>query len=225
MSKVLKYFSTIDDGDLSFFTSSTKQIVKENRESLAIKLGYNNEDLVYMKQVHGNRVQIVDKNSPKLIEGVDGIVTNEKNLPLLVKVADCIPILFYDKKQEVVAAVHAGRNSTFLKIVEVTIDIMVENFNCEAKDIEVEFGASIQKCCYEVSEDIANIVIKNFGREFVYNRNIDLQGINKMLLEKKGVENIKISKTCTKCSNEPYYSHRKGDKQRFAGIISNIMKN
>ena len=81
-------------------------------------------------------------------------------------------------------------------------------------------GPSIQKCCYEVSDELVKIVKTSFGGQFCIGNNIDLQGINKMLLEKMGVKNIKISSICTKCSNEPYFSFRKNPKTgRFAGII------
>ena len=142
----------------------------------------------------------------------------------MVMVADCIPILFFDEKKGVIAAVHAGRNSTFLKIAQITATKMLESFDCKASDIKVVMGPSIQKCCYEVSEELIKIVESSFGKEFCNNRLIDLQGINKMLLENLGIKEIEISSICTKCSNESYYSFRKNPKTgRFAGIISLIV--
>ena len=120
MNQVKYYFSTIEDGNLSYLVDDLKQNVDKNRQTVANIMEYKDEDLVYMNQVHGNNVQIVDKNSPKIIENCDGIITKEKNLPLMVMVADCIPILFFDEIQGVIAAVHAGRNSTFLKIAQIT---------------------------------------------------------------------------------------------------------
>lgn len=220
MNKILKIFTDINDGNLAYHVLDLKENVDKNRENLALKWGYKNEDLVYMNQTHGNNVVIVDENSPKLIDNCDGIITNTKDLPLMVMVADCIPILFYDEKKGVIAAVHAGRNSTFLKIAEITIEKMIKNFGCFVGDICVEMGPSIQKCCYEVSDELLKIVKTSFGEQFCIGNNIDLQGINKMLLEKMGVKNIKISSVCTKCSNEPYFSFRKNPKTgRFAGII------
>jgi hypothetical protein len=221
MSKVLINFTTIDDGNLAYHVGDIKENVDKNRQNLALKLGYKNEDLVYMNQVHGNNVEIVDETSPKYIDNCDGLITNTKNLPLMVMVADCIPILFYDEIKGVIAAVHAGRNSTFLRIVEITAKKMIENFSCEPKDIKVIMGPSIQKCCYEVNDELLKIVETSFGKEFCIGKNIDLQGINKKLLENLGIKNIDISDICTKCSNEPYFSFRKNPKTgRFAGIIS-----
>ncbi len=221
MSKVLINFTTIDDGNLAYHVGDIKENVDKNRQNLALKLGFKNEDLVYMNQVHGNNVEIVDDSSPKYIDNCDGLITNTKNLPLMVMVADCIPILFYDEKKYVIAAVHAGRNSTFLRIAEITAKKMIENFSCKPEDIKVIMGPSIQKCCYEVNDELLKIVETSFGKEFCIGKNINLQGINKKLLEDLGIINIEISDICTKCSNEPYFSFRKNPKTgRFAGIIS-----
>ena len=220
MKDLLVYFTDKSDGNLAYHVGDDKINVDNNRKNLAKKLEYRYKDLVYMNQVHGNNVEIVNHESPKLIDNCDGLITNESNLPLMVMVADCIPILLHDKKQNVIAALHAGRNSTFLKIVQVALDKMKENFACNAEDIHAILGPSIQKCCYEVNEDLKNIVKNTFGSEYILHNNIDLQGINKSILVHNGIKNIEISKICTKCTGSDYYSFRKDPKTgRFAGII------
>ena len=221
MHNIFYTFTTMDDGNLAYHVLDRKENVDNNRKKLASKYDFDNNHLFYMNQVHGNNVEVITKDSPNLIDNCDGIITNEKNLTLMVMVADCIPIIFFDKIKGVIAAVHAGRNSTFQGIVEVTAKKMINEFECEAKDIEIIFGPSIQKCCYEVNEELVQIVKKSFGEEFVNNRLIDLQCINKMLLNKLGIFNITISNTCTKCSNEAYYSYRLNKKcGRFSGIVT-----
>ena len=225
MNQVKYYFSTTEDGNLSYLVDDLKQNVDKNRQTVANIMEYKNEDLVYMNQVHGNNVQIVDINSPKLIENCDGIITKEKNLPLMVMVADCIPILFFDEIQGVIAAVHAGRNSTFLKIAQITANKMINKLGCNANNIKVIFGPSIHSCCYEVSDELLNIVKTSFGEKFCIGKNIDLQGINIKLLEEVGIRHINVSNICTKCSNEPYFSFRKNPKTgRFSGVISLVDK-
>ena len=193
MNQVKYYFSTTEDGNLSYLVDDLKQNVDKNRQTVANIMEYKNEDLVYMNQVHGNNVQIVDINSPKLIENCDGIITKEKNLPLMVMVADCIPILFFDEIQGVIAAVHAGRNSTFLKIAQITANKMINELGCNANNIKVIFGPSIHSCCYEVSDELLNIVKTSFGEKFCIGKNIDLQGINIKLLEEVGIRHINVS--------------------------------
>ena len=221
MNQIKYYFSTSEDGNLAYHVNDIKENVDKNRQHVALKMDYENKDLVYMNQVHGNNVQIVDENSPKLIDDCDGIIKKKKNLPLMVMVADCIPILFFDEIQGVIAAVHAGRNSTFLRISQITANKMINELGCNPNNIKVIMGPSIQKCCYEVNEELLQIVKTSFGEEFCKEKNIDLQAINIKLLEELGIRNIRVSQICTKCSNEPFFSYRKNPKTgRFAGIIS-----
>lgn len=221
MKDVFFTFTTIDDGNLAFHVPDTKKNVENNREKLSLKYKFDSKNLIYMNQVHGNNVQIVSYESPRLIDNCDGLITNEKNLTLMVMVADCIPIIFIDKIEGVIAAVHAGRNSTFEKISEITALKMINDFNCKVENIEVVFGPSIQKCCYEVSSELVEIVRKSFGEKFINGRLIDLQSINKMLLNNLGILNITISNICTKCSNEAFFSFRLDNKcGRFAGIVA-----
>lgn len=219
-NRVFYTFTDENDGNLAFHVEDNEINVIKNRKNLALKLGYNYEDLVYMNQIHSSNIIVVDENSPKLVDNCDSIITRSKNLPLMVMVADCIPILFFDEKKGVIAAVHAGRNSTFQRIAEITAKKMIDNFHCNPSDIKVVMGASIQKCCYEVNDELLKIVETSFGKEFCIGNNIDLQGINKMLLQNIGIDDIQISPICTKCSNEPYYSFRQNPKTgRFAGVI------
>jgi len=220
MKKILSVFTEKIDGNLAYHVGDIKENVDRNREALALKFNYEKENLISMNQVHGNNVVIVTKESPRLIDDCDGLITNDKDLVLMVMVADCIPILLHDEKESVVAALHAGRNSTFLKISEIAVQKMIKHFKCKAENIKAILGPSIQKCCYEVSPELVSIVENSFGKEFVKGRNIDLQSINKSILEQNGVKNIIINNICTKCSSKEHYSYRKDHKTgRFAGII------
>ena len=219
-NRVFYSFTDKNDGNLAFHVEDNEINVIKNRKNLALKLGYNYEDLVYMNQIHSANIIVVDENSPKLVDNCDSIITRSKNLPLMVMVADCIPILMFDDKQGIIAAIHAGRNSTFLEISKKTAEIFIEKFSSNPEDINVVFGASIQKCCYEVSDELSKIVENSFGKEFVENNYIDLQGINKKQLNDLGIKNIEISNICTKCGDKSYFSYRKDKKTgRFAGII------
>jgi YfiH family protein len=194
--------------------------VDKNRVQLAKKHHYDHNTLQYMEQVHSNIIKDIDFN--KNAQKCDALITNKINTPLMVMVADCIPILFYDSVKKVIAVAHAGRAGTFTNISSNTIDKMIEQYACEAQNIEVLLGPSIQKCCYEVSAELVETTRELFGDEFINGRYIDLQGINKKQLLDKGIKanNIEILNICTKCSGKDYFSYRQ-DKTcgRFAGII------
>lgn len=93
------FFSNKSDGNLAFHVDDDIKNVEKNRENLAKKHSYKNENLVYMNQIHSDNIVIVDEKSPKLIDSCDAIITNRKNLPLMVMVADCIPIIVFDEKK------------------------------------------------------------------------------------------------------------------------------
>jgi YfiH family protein len=212
-------FTTNDDKNIAYHVTDDKSSVDIARKNLAQKYDFDIKNLKYMNQVHGNEVQITDE---KTLYHCDGLISNNPDDILMVMVADCIPILFFDKVKKVIGVAHAGRNGTFLNISKSIIEKMVDRFDCRADDIKVILGPSIQKCCYEVSVELSDIVKKSFGKEFENKRYIDLQGINKKQLLELGIkeENIKVSSICTKCGSNKYFSYRL-DKTcgRFAGII------
>ena len=121
-----------------------------------------------MEQIHSNIVKTISPDTN--VQTCDALVTNQINTPLMVMVADCIPILFYDHTKKVIGVAHAGRAGTFENISTNTINKMAENYSCNSKDIEVVLGPSIQKCCYEVSEKLVQEVKTKFGAEFINNR-------------------------------------------------------
>lgn len=217
---MLKLFTTINDGNLAYHVTNQTDLVNTSRKKLANKYNFDIKKLHFMDQIHSNTVKTISPKSN--IQTCDALITNKKDTPLLVMVADCIPILFYDEVSKTIGVAHAGRVGTFENISAKTIEKMILEYDCNLKDIQVTLGPSIQKCCYEVSSKMAQEVTTKFGNIFVQKRNIDLQGINKKQLIQIGIleKNIKISNICTKCSDQPYFSYRK-DKScgRFAGLI------
>lgn len=221
---VKQFFTTVYDGNIAYHVVDKSQYNKVDiaREKLAKTYDINISNLKYMDQVHGCDIKVVDEQN-SFYTSCDALITDKKDTPLMVMSADCIGILFYDNVKKVIAVAHAGRNGTFLSIASKVIEKMVSEYKSNPRDIEVSMGPSIGKCCYEVSIEMVDIVVKNFGNEFVSGRYIDLQSINKKQLLQSGVkvENISISQICTKCNGKDYFSYR-NDKNcgRFAGVIS-----
>ena len=214
-----------DSLNLALHVGDVLKDVLENRIRVSEKYDFSIKNLIYMNQVHGNNVSMIEDAMDNRKDDCDALVTSERNIPLMVMVADCIPILFYDPMKKVIGVAHAGRNGTFLRIAEKTVLKMQEAYGCEAKDIIVGLGASIQKCCYEVGKELADICDKNFGEGYVMIRDnkyfLDLQALNRTQLLDLGVEdkNVEISSTRTAC-DENYFSYRReGETGRFAGFI------
>jgi hypothetical protein len=157
------------------------------------------------------------------IADCDALITIQKNLLVGVLTADCVPILLFDNKKKVAAAVHAGWKGTQKQIVYKTVLKMKEVFDCN--DITAVIAPSIGTCCYEVSSELAEHfsiytqAIKHTNEKYW----LDLPLINKLQLENAGVksENIEMSNICTSCHNEHFFSHRKeqGCSGRFLNLI------
>lgn len=189
-----------------------------DKDKLQEKIG--DKKIIFMNQIHSSLVQIVDSSSPSVIKKCDAIITQDKNIALCVVVADCNPILFYDKTKGVIAVAHAGRLGSYGAITTKTLQLMQQSFTCKPIDIEVFIGPSIRKCCYEVGVE----VISGFEK-FTCNKEgkifLDLLSLNLGQLRQFGVlqDNIKVHPSCT-CCDENYFSYRRGaTKQRFCGVI------
>ena len=216
-----KHFTTAKDGNMSHYTEKQAGQVDQTRQNLAKRYNFKIENLKYMHQIHSSKIAIISKER-NFYDGYDGLITDQYHTPLVVMVADCIPILFWDKCKGVIGVAHAGRNGTYLNISSNMVSTMSNEYDCKVENIEVISGPSIQKCCYEVSKELSNIAEKNFGNEVVNGRYIDLPLINKNQLLQCGVlkQNIEISHTCTKCGGKKYFSYRRNKNcGRFAGIL------
>jgi len=156
----------------------------------------------------------------------DALITNKTETPLMVMVADCSPILFFDDVKKVIAVAHAGRQGTFLNIVHNVLESFVKDFNSNVENINVSIGASIGVCCYEVGSEI-NREAEKLGLEYAMEKRegkfyLNISKILKKQLLNVGIkeENIEISKECSCCKNKKYFSYRAdGVTGRFAGVI------
>jgi len=214
-----------DELNLALHVGDDPLDVLRNREILSDKANFYIDNLIYMDQTHSDHIKVIKDTFTNKQDDCDSIVTNLPNIPLMVMVADCIPILMYDKEKRVIAAVHAGRNGTFLNIAPKTVSIMIKKFGSNPKDIYIAMGPGIRSCCYEVGEDLANICEKSFGKKYVIKKDksfyLDLQTLNQDQLIKEGIDpqKIDISKTCTSCDKNYFSYRRDGVTGRFAGVI------
>jgi len=213
--------------NLAFHVQDETQNVQNNHTILANILNYNKNRLIHMQQIHSDTVHIVqDSDSFVTPPRCDALITNRLNTPLMVMVADCTPILFYDDVNRVIAVAHAGRQGAFKNIVKNTLNSFAEDFNSKVADIHVAVGASIGVCCYEVGHEIyeeAKALQLEYAMEKRENSYyLDVGKIVQKQLLESGIKkkNMEISKECTCCQNNKYFSYRAdGVTGRFCGVI------
>lgn len=220
-------FTTKKNNNLAFHVNDVEADVIHNHQALAADCGYNLDALVHMRQIHSNDVVIVTKEHNFLHPPTcDALITNKKDIPLMVMVADCAPLLFYDTQKNTIAVAHAGRAGTFKNIVQKVLKAFTKDFQANLSDIIVSIGPSIGACCYEVGKEIYEeakrldldfaVALKN-ERYFLNIKKI----LKKQLLE-AGIDekNIEISSICNACNTQDFYSYRVEKKTgRFAGVI------
>ena len=221
------FFTTKQDGNLAFHVNDDEKKVIKNHKKLSIKHSYNLETLVHMKQIHSDIVHIIDKNDNfQNPPTCDALITDKPNTPLMVMVADCTPVLFFDKNKGVVAAAHVGREGAFKNIVKNVIDKFITKYGSNTDHIDVKIGASICKRCYEVGSEIDKKA-KGLNLEYAVEKIDDkfYLDVNKIILKQLkdcGIKsiNIELSQDCSSCNQEDYFSYRRdGQTGRFAGVI------
>ena len=220
-----KDYLTINKEGLEFvdIAITTTNIDAKNLDDVnnAFKDVFTLKNLSKNKQIHSNIVNKVDKdNIGQIIDG-DAIITNEKNVPLLILTADCVPVVLVDKVNKAVGLVHAGWRGTYGKICSETLQSMKENYNTNTEDVVANIGPSIGKCCYEVSYDLVekfSALLPNADEKIYEIRDekyyLDLWEINTQILKEFGVlkSNIINMNICTSCNCDRFFSYRKHDK-------------
>jgi YfiH family protein len=220
------FFTSKADSNLAFHVNDNITKVIDKHKALSQKHNYSLKNLIHMKQIHSNIVHVVDENDNfENPPTCDALITNKKNTPLMVMVADCTPMILFDDIVGVIAVIHAGRQGAFKNIVKNTLDAFVSNYNSDIKNIKVEIGASICQECYEVGGEIY-VEAKQLDMQYAIKQknNSYYLDVNKIIinqLKDYGVADvqIKLSDECSSC-NKKYYSYRRdGQTGRFAGVI------
>ncbi len=177
---------------------------------------------IYLKQVHSGRVvRLLNGDKPAQVPTGDAIITDSKNGFIVIQVADCLPVLFYDPEKKLVAGAHAGWKGSLLGIVPAVVRQMVQ-LGSQVENLQVWLGPSIRSCCYEV--DVERSVL--FPRRADAERNIDLVFFNRQLLEEVGIrkENVFIDTRCTACSPEALPSYRRDGEKAGRIFVSLALK-
>jgi YfiH family protein len=150
-------FDTFNLGD---HVGDDPEAVAANRARLAAATGLGPDRLVWMSQVHGDRVVVVDDPAQAAhgpVDNADGLVTATPRLALAVVTADCVPVLMADRRAGVVAAVHAGRVGAQKGVVVRALETM-QTLGTRPRDVEVLLGPAVSGVNYEVPAAMADEV-------------------------------------------------------------------
>ena len=184
--------------------------------------------LVMAKQTHSAEIKVIERADlgagfladKVAVPVVDGFVTNQSHVYIVIKGADCTPILVYAKSKNAVGACHSGREGTKIGIVSVLIKKMIYEYNLAVDDLVVMIGPAISGANYQVSEEIYRDFVDSTGIEQAY-RFIDMQKVIVRDILETGIkqEQIVMTRDCT-YANPNYFSYRRDKaKNRQLAII------
>ncbi len=181
--------------------------------------------------VHGT--DIVYADAPRSLENhperADIILTDNPEVSLYMRFADCVPLLFHDPKKQVIGISHAGWMGTVKGVAKTTVEAMQTRYGCKPEDIFAGIGPSISVDHYEVGEDVVSQFREKYGKDaerVLQTRNsstyLDLWTANLIQLQNAGVEQVQVSGVCTACHLDDWFSHRaeKGKTGRFGVLMA-----
>jgi len=224
-NKIKWGMSQKSDGSMKLELSDLDVQNMQNRKIFFNKLGIDINNIISANQIHKNNVVVVTKkNKGQIITGTGGLITNKKNLFLTVTIADCVPIYFFDEKKIIIGLAHADWRGVVKNISKLLIDKMINKFNSRPEDIIAYIGPHLQKCHFEVKED----VLSQFKSEYVIKENnlitVDLLSMIKKQLLSQGImaDNISSSSECTYCDEDKYFSYRRDKPEKIKAMIAFI---
>lgn len=214
--------------------------VLSNQQRLCMGLPQAPLQLIIPQQIHETEVRVVDhaflSHSAQVqhekLTGVDAVITAEPGYCVCVSTADCVPLLLYDQKQKVVAAVHAGWRGTVHHIVSDTLEVMRKQFGASGSDIYAAIGPSISPGAFEVGIEVYDAFAQegfDMSRISAWKAekqkyHIDLWEANRLQLHAFGVPDAQIecANICTYTQHDIFFSARRlGIKS--GRILSGIM--
>jgi polyphenol oxidase len=211
-------FDTFNLGD---HVGDDPAAVAANRSRLAAAIGLPDR-VVWMNQVHGDRVEVVDEPRDAAFDDTDALVTATPRLALAVVTADCVPLLMADARAGVAAAVHAGRVGAQRGVVTRAVEAMLR-LGARAGDISVLLGPAVSGRNYEVPAAMADEVEATLpGSRTTTSAGtpgLDLRAGIACQLRDLGVTSIDVDPRCT-VADRALFSHRRGAPTgRLASLV------
>ena len=195
------------------------------------------KELVIPQQIHSANIAVYAETHQDIvyIPDTDGVVTKEKGVALIIRSADCLPILYTDTDAGVIAASHNGWRGTLKNIGLNIIQAMIK-IGANIDNIKVSVGPGIGACCYDISEELyyefmgvnedeMGAFQRHAGKRF-----LNLLKMNYALLLKYGIQpqHIDFFPFCTQCDRERFFSYRRDHKKhpdQFGEMFSYIVRN
>lgn len=213
-------------------TGDDLDAVKENHRRLYRAVEANGERAASCWLVHSVDTLVVAEDFQRdgRLQKADAIITDQPDTPLVMRYADCVPLLLYDSVRRAIGLGHAGWRGAVKGMASRVVRMMQDTYGSRAADIEVVIGPAISRRNFPVGEEVRRQAEAYFGNDAAViwrdpakgAPHLDLWRANRLDLEQSGVRKIKTLEICTYENRHDFYSHRgeNGVTGRFAVVMS-----
>ncbi len=207
-----------EPADFRLFGPGPSGTAMERWRSLLEVTGF--QRAVHGRQVHGTRCVVHAEGAPGLqvMWGVDGHATRTPDVLLAVSLADCVPIFLVAPERRVVALMHAGWRGVAAGALERSLEVLADRLAVSPGELEVHLGPGICGSCYEVGPEVHQALGE--GTPSVAGP-LDLRAVLARRVMEAGVRagRLTLSRLCTRCRPDLFFSHRRGDNGRQLGVV------
>lgn len=199
----------------------TKHTDIKNSEIVKKTLGTEDEPVFFSKQLHGAKTHVIKINRNKNLEG-DVLITAAKNIPLVIRIADCASVFLFDPDKKAIANIHAGWRGIAKRVIGTAIEKMRSVFGSKSESIFACISPMIGPCCCVFSNPFQEL--PKFMHEYIAEENmVNLWAAAENHLRECGIKESKIEnpRICTACNPEDFFSLRRSKKEqeRFGTAI------
>jgi polyphenol oxidase len=212
-------FSTLALGNVGLTHAPDPVPVLASRRAFARAVGIGDEPLTTAGAVHGSTVARVDE--PKdVVQGVDGLVTNQRGVALFATFADCYPIVLWDPVTRTAGLAHAGWRGTVAGVAKAAVKAMHDEYGSAPENIHAGIGPGICGRCYEVGGEVAEQFDARFVTPSGERYLLDFAAANRAQLDEAGVADVHVLGLCTKETDFLPSHRRTPDGTRFGAIVA-----
>jgi len=216
-------------------SNDKKNNIKQNLKIVKEKISKNSKKIFLLHQIHSNKFIFIGKNfrfNKKKVKA-DAVITDQSQIPIAVLTADCVPILLYENKKNIVAAIHAGWKGAYKGIIDNVINFMIKK-GCKKKNIFAAVGPCIGRTSYNVKDNFKKKFLKKNKKNklfFTLKKNtvyFDLPNYIKSQLKINKITNIDMKNIDTFNKKNNYFSARqalRSNHDDYGRNISIIMIN
>ena len=222
--------------DLGLRRNDDVDTARENFRRLFGAAGIKGKPAV-LSQIHSDRSVFVTEESParglSLMREMeaDAMICDRPGTVLITHHADCAPVFLYDPEARVIALVHAGWRGAAACIAAKCAERMICDYGCRQERMLAAIGPCISECCFETHREVPDAMLAALGADALpaikpiperqEKYRVDLKLLNKIWLQKSGVETVDVCPDCTACRPDRFWSHRRtgGERGSLAALI------